>query len=134
MTARLLWLAPLLLLAACAAGPGPVSPQSPAATARGPDAETPAVTAPSAPSRTAGAVDGLLSEAERLRAAGDMQGALLRLERALRIDPQRAEVYLELARSHLEAGNVERAAASADRGLLYCHGHICTELRRLASD
>jgi Tfp pilus assembly protein PilF len=71
----------------------------------------------------------LLNDARRLRADGDIPGSLARLERALRIAPQNAEVYLELARSHRAAGADARASASAERGLLYCAAGVCGQLR-----
>jgi thioredoxin-like negative regulator of GroEL len=75
-------------------------------------------------------VDRLLADARRLREAGDLPASFAQLERALRIAPQRAEVYLELARTHLAADHPQRASASAERGLLYCRGSLCSELRR----
>lgn len=116
------------LLGACATGPGP-APSRPG----GPDpGATPAVTAPRPGLPDAGdAVDGLLAAARKLRAAGDLAACFARLERALRIAPQRAEVYLELARTHLAAGTPERAAGAAQRGLAFCQGRVCRELRAL---
>ena len=114
----------LMLLGACATGPRPAPPR-----ATGSDA-TPAVTAPRPGLPDAGdAVDGLLAAARKLRAAGDLATCFARLERALRIAPQRAEVYLELARAHLAAGAPERAAGAAQRGLAFCQGQVCRELR-----
>lgn len=114
----------LMLLSACATGPRPAPPR-----ATGSDA-TPAVTAPRPGLPDAGdAVDGLLAAARKLRAAGDLVACFARLERALRIAPQRAEVYLELARAHLAAGAPERAAGAAQRGLAFCRGRVCRELR-----
>ena len=114
----------LVLLSACAMGPRPAPPR-----ATGSDA-TPAVTAPRPGPPDAGdAVDGLLAAARKLRAAGDLAACFARLERALRIAPQRAEVYLELARAHLAAGAPERAAGAAQRGLAFCQGRVCRELR-----
>ena len=114
----------LMLLSACATGPRPAPPR-----ATGSDA-TPAVTAPRPGLPDAGdAVDGLLAAARKLRAAGDLAACFARLERALRIAPQRAEVYLELARAHLAAGAPERAAGAAQRGLAFCQGRVCRELR-----
>lgn len=114
----------LMLLGACATGPRPAPPR-----ATGSDA-TPAVTAPRPGLPDAGdAVDGLLAAARKLRAAGDLAACFARLERALRIAPQRAEVYLELARAHLAAGAPERAAGAAQRGLAFCQGRVCRELR-----
>lgn len=123
---------PLLLLAGCATGPAPVPPESPSASAGGSRGATPAVTAPSRPPAAYRAVDRLIVEARSLREAGDLDGSFARLDRALRIAPERAEVYLELARSHRVAGADARAAASAERGLLYCDGDECDLLRALA--
>ncbi len=133
---RILLLAWLALLTACATGPEPVSPDSPSATTGSSTAPTPAVTKPvlpkpSVPDSGASAVDSLLAEASALRRSGDIPGSFARLERALRIAPQRAEVYLELARSHAAAGNDSRAAATAERGLLYCEGWTCDALEKL---
>ena len=121
---------PLLLLAGCATGPAPVPPESPAAS--GSRGATPAVTVPSRPPAAYSAVDRLIAEARSLREAGDLDGSFARLDRALRIAPERAAVYLELARNHRVAGAAERAAASAERGLLYCLGDECDALRALS--
>ncbi|MEO1081927.1 MAG: tetratricopeptide repeat protein [Pseudomonadota bacterium] len=127
------WLRLLLVLTltACATGPEPVSPEDPAARDTTRQAPTPAVIEappdPVAPS----AVEALLAEARRLRAEGDLGGSFARVERALRIAPEDAEVYLELARTHAAAGQAERASAAAERGLLYCRGTNCSRLRDL---
>jgi tetratricopeptide (TPR) repeat protein len=117
----------LVLLAGCASGPTPVPPDSPPAGSGSPSAPTPA-----APRRTApppgSAVDALLEDARVLRREGRIEASLSRLERALRIAPERAEVYLELARSHRAAGQDGRATATAERGLLYCQARMCAEL------
>ncbi len=130
---RLILVVLTLLLGACATGPAPVSPSDPAASQGTSAGATPAVpggtTAPP-PATGPGVVDKLLEEARSLRREGDMAGCFARLERALRIAPQYAPVYLELARSHSAAGNDTRAVASAERGLLYCGGADCRALRR----
>ena len=125
-------LAPVLLLAACASAPEPVPPQAPAATGSGGSVATPAVTVPTREPASNSAVDRLLAEARALRAGGDLDASFARLDRALRIAPERATVYLELARNHRIAGSRERSAASAERGLLYCRGSECDALRALA--
>jgi tetratricopeptide (TPR) repeat protein len=117
----------LALLAGCAGGPTPVSPESPAAATGSPSAPTPAAPRPTAPLPSS-AVDALLAEARGLRGEGRIEASLSRLERALRIAPERAEVYLELARSHRASGQDTRATASAERGLLYCQARVCVEL------
>lgn len=126
----------LALLSACATGPAPVSPESPEARESSASAPTPALPTSAPASTGAGVtpgsspVDNLLDEARRLRKAGDFSASFARLERALRISPERAEVYLELARGYAALGNAERASASAERGLLYCSGQSCRALRR----
>ena len=124
-----------LLLAACATGPAPVSPGSAAAQTGSAGRETPAVTTGSAivEDPASSAVSGLIEEARALREAGNFDESLVRLERALRIAPESALVYLELARSHDAAGNEDLADASAERGLLYCEGWTCANLNGLLS-
>ncbi|MEM9759691.1 MAG: tetratricopeptide repeat protein, partial [Pseudomonadota bacterium] len=109
------WLAllPVLTLAACATGPKPVSPEDPAARESSQQSPTPAVIeAPSSDPAPPSVVDTLLAEARRLRAKGDLAASFTRVERALRIAPEDAEVYLELARTHAAAGQAERASAA----------------------
>ncbi len=128
---RWLRLLPVLVLTACATGPEPVSPEDPAARDSSRQAPTPAVIeAPPDPAPPS-AVESLLSEARRLRAEGNLAACFARVERALRIAPEDAEVYLELARTHAAAGQADRASAAAERGLLYCNGASCSRLRAL---
>jgi len=122
----------VLLLGGCAVGPEPIPPETPEASRRSSDTPTPAIPSPGgvvAPPATS-PVERLLTDARELREAGDLPACFARLERALRIAPQDARIYLELARTHLEAGHSARASASAERGLLYCQGSSCRELRR----
>ncbi|PLW68237.1 hypothetical protein C0039_13715 [Pseudohalioglobus lutimaris] len=80
-----------------------------------------------------GAHAGLLAKADDARERGDYDQALAYLERALRIDPDNAEIYLGLAQTHAASGNDSQARATAERGLLYCNGHgQCDALRSLA--
>ena len=44
------------------------------------------------------------------------------LERAQRIDPGSADIYLALAETHQARGDLSQARATAERGLLYCNG------------
>ncbi|WP_116368913.1 tetratricopeptide repeat protein [Parahaliea mediterranea] len=75
----------------------------------------------------------LLARAEQASAGGDYEQALALLERAQRIDPDSAEVYLALARTYAAKGDTSQARATAERGLLYCHGGSeCGQLRALA--
>ena len=74
----------------------------------------------------------LLARAEAASAEGDYDRALAYLERAQRIDPDVAGVYLALAQTHAAAGNASQARAVAERGLLYCQGSVqCDSLRGL---
>jgi hypothetical protein len=110
-----------VLLAACASAPPPPAPV--------PDAPVPA------PARTSAADPawlGLLERARTARIDGDTASALALIERAQRIAPAAGVVYLELARTHLAAGDRRQAQASAARGLLYCSGSECEALEALA--
>lgn len=72
----------------------------------------------------------LLARAETATRAGDYDQALGLLERAQRIDPDSAEVYLHLARTYAAQGRQDRARATAERGLLYCRSQReCDALR-----
>lgn len=121
-----------LLLGGCAIAPDPIPPETPEATRRSAETPTPAISTPGgavAPPAVS-PVERLLADAQELREVGNLSACFARLERALRIAPQDARIYLELARTHLEAGHRARASASAERGLLYCRGSNCRELRR----
>lgn len=75
----------------------------------------------------------LLARADTAAAGGDYESALALLERAQRIDPDSAEVYLALARTYAAKGDVSQARATAERGLLYCRSEMeCSQLRTLA--
>ncbi|TXS88995.1 tetratricopeptide repeat protein [Parahaliea maris] len=75
----------------------------------------------------------LLARAEQASRAGDYEQALALLERAQRIDPDSAEVYLALAQTYAAKGDASQARATAERGLLYCRGGSeCAQLRELA--
>ncbi|GAB5413332.1 MAG: hypothetical protein Cons2KO_09350 [Congregibacter sp.] len=122
------------MIAGCATGPAPVSTQEPEAR-RDATGNTPAVTAPKIEERNQrdAPAQGLLEEARALRQSGNYEAGFSRLERALRIAPQSADVYLELAKMHQAVGDPARAAASAQRGLLYCEGRQCRDLRRFTT-
>jgi Tfp pilus assembly protein PilF len=72
----------------------------------------------------------LLDRAGDARSRGEYQQALALLERAQRIEPGSARVYLDLARTHQSRGDSRQARATAERGLLYCSSSSeCDELR-----
>jgi hypothetical protein len=113
------------LLAACStytvpgAEPVPVETQ-PEQTVVTPPAKAPEVPhRPTTPSASA-AWQPLLAKAEQATARGDYEQALALLERAQRIDPDSAEIYLSMARTYQTRGDGAQASATAERGLLYC--------------
>lgn len=73
----------------------------------------------------------LMVAALQARSLGNSSRAVALLERAQRIDPDNAQLYLELARTHFEAGNVSQGRATAERGLLFCRDAECAALRAL---
>ena len=97
----------------------------------------PPVTAPQPPARppqpsTSSAWKPLVQKAEQSTARGDYEQALALLERALRIDPESGEIYLQLARTHRARGDAAQARATAERGMLYCSSsNQCDALRAL---
>ena len=105
------------LLGACAApAPQPAPPPEPAVPA----------TQDRVPNN---ASLGLIEDGRRARLAGDYQRADGLLQRAQRVQPRNAEVYLELSRLYRDRGDPEAARLIAERGLLYCQGRTCDELR-----
>lgn len=125
-----------MLLAACGTNPyslprvdtGEPAHQEPGDTAAPPPGPPEPV-----PETATSANHALLARAETARAEGDYDKALAYLERAQRIDPDDAGVYLALAQTHAAAGNATQARAVAERGLLYCRGAVqCGALRELA--
>jgi len=96
---------------------------------------TPPATPPQPSSRKAepsasAAYQPLLEKARLASDRGDYEQALALLERAQRIDPDNAEIYLGMARTHQASGDMAQARATAERGLLYCNGgDECDALR-----
>lgn len=136
-TSRSLLLATLLLaLHGCTLLPEGRDAPAPVETRDGrppaPDAPQPAPPAERAPAEpnAVQAYGPLLARAETATRAGDYDQALGLLERAQRIDPDSAEVYLHLARTYASQGRQDRARATAERGLLYCRSQReCDALR-----
>jgi hypothetical protein len=82
----------------------------------------PAPTAPAVPPPVSGDAPyaDLVKRAGDARIAGEYDQALALLERAQRIDPGSADIYLALAETHRARGDLSQARATAERGLLYC--------------
>jgi tetratricopeptide (TPR) repeat protein len=83
--------------------------------------EAPSSPAPSAPSRprsnTSGATQQLLRESRAARAAGAYGQATAATERALRIDPNNAALWLELGEIALATGETRQAETLARKAL-----------------
>ena len=121
---------PLLLVTACAS-PGPGDAGSAPVDTTAPDYTSVKPPPPEAPASAA--YQPLLDRAAEARQRGDYEQALVLLERAQRIDADSAEIYLALARTHSERGDVGQARAVAERGLLYCrNSRQCDALRAFA--
>ena len=96
-----------------------------------PDARVPDVPFRSATPPASTAWTPLLAKADQATNSGDYEQAMALLERAQRIDPDSAEVYLGMAKTHSAKGDDIQARATAERGLLYCSGKTqCDALRR----
>lgn len=101
------------LLAACASAPRPAP--SGAGTPDDP-APGPEPTAPEVPPRErpdSGVSLALREQSAAAAQAGDLDRAVAILERALRIEPERAELWLELARLHRRRGDLAGALGFA---------------------
>lgn len=132
---RTITLCLLLQLSACSIYSLPGSKPVPAEGQVEAPVDTPPVMAPEparlppAPSSSA-AYQPLLAKAEQATARGDYEQALALLERAQRIDPDNAEIYLGMAKTHHARGDRAQARATAERGLLYCSSNVeCDALR-----
>ena len=81
------------------------------------DPRTGEAPAPRTGSNASAASQSLLTQSRAQRASGDDVQAAASLERALRIDPNNAMLWLELGELHLEAGNTAQAESMARRAL-----------------
>ena len=130
-----------LVLTGCSIYTLPGSERAPVETrpvpgATVPDTPAPPPAAPLPPATDPGvtsAAAGLLDKARAASEQGDYEQALALLERAQRIDPNSAEVYLQLARVYAAQGHADKARDTASRGTLYCRDEReCATLRALA--
>jgi hypothetical protein len=136
--ARLAAAALVLLMAGCAGVDTRDTPAAPVVTPP-PTVSPPAPVAPPPPPArppqpsVSGAWLPLVNKAEQATARGDYEQALALLERAQRIDPESAEIYLQLARTHRARGDLAQARATAERGMLFCSSKAqCDALRAFA--
>jgi tetratricopeptide (TPR) repeat protein len=124
----------ILLVSACSTytpsgGDSPQDDKQPAHTEPPPSTKVPETHRPASPSASS-AWQPLLTKAEQAADRGDYDQALALLERAQRIDPDSAEVYLGMAKTHRARGDVAQARVTAERGMLYCStSRQCEALR-----
>ncbi len=132
----------VILLSACATPAPPVREPVPVQVPQPPPVVSPPANAPKAPPKApprsgtpsaSAALQPLLAKAAQATERGDHAQALALLERAQRIDPGSADVYLGMAQTHQPQGDTDRAKATAERGLLYCATDAqCNALRAYA--
>lgn len=133
MVSRIVLIAMVVAVSACSV-PAQRPPVTPAPTPPEVIPPTrPEVEAPPEPDGSARAVQGLLQQAREARILGSFARAQSLLRRAQRIAPRDGKVYLEYARLHDSMGESGQASAMAERGLLYCDGQTCRDLRQLVN-
>ena len=130
----------LAVVAGCAAPPfqtEPPAPPAPAPSGRGPTLPTvpppgsatdPVIEAPAppplpkerpkvAPATLSPASQALVTQAQAQRKRGDLPGATVSLERALRIEPRNPLLWVEMARLRMDQRNFPQAEAMARKAL-----------------
>ena len=108
--------------------PAPGAPRGPAPAPGEPSARAPAP--PSRPQSDARAAsEALLEQSRSQRAAGANAQAAASIERALRIDPNNAALWVELGEIHLAAGDRSQAASMARKALTLTAGDDALESR-----
>lgn len=133
-------LIPAVVLAALLAGCAATPERTPAPPASGGDlpppeaspAETPEARAPATEptARPAPSVSlALRTESARAAASGNTNRAMDLLERAIRIEPDRAELWFDLAELHLERGDALRASRLVEKGASLTGGDGALERR-----
>jgi Flp pilus assembly protein TadD len=75
----------------------------------------------------------LLEQSRAQRAAGSLPTAKASLERALRLDPNNPEIWLELGEIELQTGNTAQAATMARKALSLAgrNGNVTARAERL---
>jgi hypothetical protein len=150
-TARSIVVALVLAVAAgCAAPPfksGPPAPTAPSPSGRGPTLPTvpppgsttePVIEAPApaqlprerpkvAPATLSPASKALVSQAQAQRKRGDLPGATVSLERALRIEPRNPLLWVEMGRLRMDQRNYPQAEAMGRKALSMAIGDSRTQ-------
>ena len=124
----------IALLGGCSIYSAPGTKPAPVEKAPEPAVKPPATAPQTRPSTTtapaSAAYQPLLDKAAQARSRGDYEESLALLQRAQRIDPDSAQIYLAMAATHQARGDISQARAVAERGLLYCNGtRECDALR-----
>ncbi|MEE4299977.1 MAG: tetratricopeptide repeat protein [Pseudomonadales bacterium] len=122
------------LLAGCAATPGTTTPggagELPPPEAPPPDVPDAAPPQTEAPARPAPSVSlALRTESARAAASGNTSRAMDLLERAIRIEPDRAELWFDLAELHLSQGDALGAGRLVEKGASLTAGDGALERR-----
>lgn len=112
-----------LLLSACISSAPDRDTRTPESTGAG--AAIPDAPAPVGPiDARAQTLDSMLRQAQTDRLAGDLNTAELTLETALRIAPNDARLWLELAEIRLASGDYAAARTTADRAVSLSGGNV----------
>ena len=108
----------LAVLAGCAVpiGPTPAPPVPPTAP---PQPTPPATAEPEPPGPAPSVTLALVQESDVAREHGDYEKAVQLLERAIRIEPDRPDLWIGLATAHLEQGDYDSAEQFARKALLF---------------
>jgi tetratricopeptide (TPR) repeat protein len=114
----LAWLLLALLTSSCASTP-PTQPSDPDSAASQTDAEskTPPVTPPAKQPEAGDATLALLQLSQRAQSAGSLSEAIAYAERAIRINPRQADIWLRLATLELENEQPQSAIQYANKAL-----------------
>jgi hypothetical protein len=115
------------------AGRGPTIPQVPAPGATEPVIEAPLPTPMPrerpkvAPATLSPASKALVSQAQAQRKKGDLPGATVSLERALRIEPRNPLLWIEMGRLRMDQRNFPQAEAMGRKALSMAIGDARTQ-------
>ena len=123
-------------------GPAPAPPPNsqPLPPPNAPQSVPPASRSSTAPSRPQGDASGasgaLLAQARDERAAGSLTQATASIERALRLDPNNAELWVERGELALQNGNAAQAGTMARKALSLAgtNGTVSARAQRLLQD
>lgn len=107
-----------LLLGACAGSGPPAAPPPPTVQEPPPPSTAPTSTSASAAS-TYSATLALLNRAEQSASSGELDEAAALVERAIRIEPRRGDLWLRLGELTFQQSHYEQAEQFARKGLLF---------------